>query len=58
MHRPTGETCAHKRRELRTEADGCYWLACLHCKARGPKRHSATLAIKCAKNNMKVRVSK
>jgi len=47
--------CQHKRRELCTESDGCYWLACLTCKARGPKRHSATLAIASARNNMRVR---
>lgn len=47
--------CTHRRRELCYEKDGCYWLACLTCKARGPKRHSATLAIRCAKGNMRVR---
>jgi len=48
-------TCKHNRRELCTEADGCYWLQCLACKARGPKRHSATLAVTSARNNMKQR---
>lgn len=47
--------CTHKVREIRTEEDGCYWVACVHCKARGPKRHSVTLARKCARNNLKVR---
>lgn len=50
MHR-----CMHKRRELCTEKDGCYWLKCLHCKARGPKKHSATLAIKAARMNIRER---
>lgn len=49
--------CQHKRRELKTEADRCYWLACLGCKARGPKRHSAALAILSAKGNLKVRAA-
>lgn len=48
-------TCTHKRREIRTEADGCYWVACCDCKARGPKRHSTPLATKCAKGNLKER---
>jgi hypothetical protein len=47
--------CKHTRKELCTEPDGCYWLACLNCSARGPKRHSATLAIVSAKNNIRKR---
>lgn len=47
--------CKHKWRLLCTEADGCYWLECLSCKARGPKKHSATLAIKKARGGMKLR---
>jgi len=49
------KACQHKRRELCTEADGCYWLACLKCKGRGPKKHSAALAIAAARNNMRKR---
>lgn len=51
----TGKACAHKRTDIRTEADGCKWVQCLHCPARGPKRHSATLAVKSARNNVKER---
>jgi hypothetical protein len=47
--------CSHKVTKILTEKDGCYWVACCGCKARGPKRHSKPLATKCAKGNVKVR---
>jgi hypothetical protein len=29
---------------MRTERDGCYWIGCALCAARGPKKHSRILA--------------
>jgi hypothetical protein len=37
--------CAHTRLEVRTESDRCKWVKCQDCKKRGPKKHSATLAL-------------
>lgn len=49
------KTCHHTKTEIRTEADGCYWVACSNCRARGPKRHSMVLAKACAENNIRKR---
>lgn len=47
--------CNHRSTEIRTEADGCHWVACKRCSARGPKRHSVKLAKSCAVRNIRVR---
>lgn len=47
--------CKHRRKVIRTEADGCHWVQCAKCPARGPKRHSIVLAKKEAKGNLRLR---
>lgn len=42
-HRAHG--CRHRRIEARTERDGCYWLVCCRCGARGRRAHSLRLAL-------------
>lgn len=47
--------CRHVRVEVATEADGCRWVRCRDCGARGPKRHSVVLAVAEAEGNLRVR---
>lgn len=47
--------CRHDRQVVKTESDGCYWMQCADCPARGPKRHSVVLAASEAEKSMRVR---
>ena len=49
------KACTHTRREVRTEEDGCSFVQCQRCPARGPKRHSIRLAKHDARKSFKVR---
>ena len=49
--------CLHTSRKVCTEPDGCYWVQCKSCKARGPKRHSIKLAKVSARGNIRIRGS-
>jgi len=49
------KACTHSHTEVRTEVDGCHWVACTKCPARGPKRHSVRLARIEARRNIRVR---
>jgi|GEM_PF-4249347 len=42
---PKARRCAHKLLAVRTERDRCTWIECQTCRAKGPKKHSVTLAL-------------
>ena len=37
--------CRHRLLKVNTEADGCSWVTCIQCPAKGPKKPSYTLAL-------------
>lgn len=37
--------CRHVQLITHTEKDCCYWVTCITCGVRGPKKHSKPLAV-------------